>query len=126
MPRPVEFYQSIADNICEKLASGKSLSWICEDASMPSRKTVYQWLQNIEEFRNDYAQAREDQADTFVDEIIDIADDTALDANQARLRIDARKWVAGKMKPKKYGEKIDHAVSGAVTVNITSEDATVL
>lgn len=26
---------------------------------------------------------------------------------RSRLRIDARKWMAGKLKPKKYGEKLD-------------------
>jgi hypothetical protein len=69
------------------------------------------WLALDAEFAAQYARAREEQADYYADEIIEIAD-TAEDANLARLRIDARKWKASKLRPKKYGEKID----------LTSED----
>ena len=44
--------------------------------------------------------------------------------NAARLRVDARKWVAAKLKPKVYGDRVEAAISGAVTVQhtITDED----
>lgn len=80
---------------------------------MPNRVTVLRWLRVHDEFRDQYAQAREVQADTIVDEILEIADDArngwmerqgddgaGLLVNseyiqRARLRIDARKWMAG-------------------------------
>jgi hypothetical protein len=68
--------------------------------------TVLKWLREDVTFQRQYAQAREAQADALVDEMLDIADDRALDPKDRRVRIDTRKWLAGKLKPKKYGEKL--------------------
>lgn len=95
---------------------------------MPDQATVYRWLDRYETFREQYAGAREVQADTLADEILDIADDVTLDIQQntqvheraqheavhrSKVRIDARKWLAGKLAPKKYGDKIQQCVTGA-------------
>ncbi|MER9912227.1 terminase small subunit protein [Mesorhizobium sp. M0050] len=127
MARPSEFTQDIADTICELLADGKSLRSICEADDMPSRATVFNWLLKPEraEFFDQYTRARELQADTHVDEMPDIADDSRNDymtkvngdgstsealnsenIQRARLRIDTRKWIAARMRPKKYGDKV--------------------
>lgn len=58
------------------------------------------------------AQAREAQADFLADEMIEIADGTG-SVQRDRLRIEARMWYAGKLRPKKYGTKPD-----ATTVNV--------
>jgi len=136
--RPSDFTPEVANEICERLAKGQSLRFICEDQEggwLPSETTVRRWLAkgdaepdgDFGEFRRQYAQAREAQADHYAEEIIDIADgkdkpdraqiDAALDGtivirdhNRDRLRIDARKWYASKLAPKKYGEKL--AVGG--------------
>ena len=93
---------------------------------MPDRSTVYDWLLRHPEFADQYARAREEQADTLADEIIAIADEqpeviAVTDKKTGALiehkldgaflqwqknRIDARKWTAMKLKPKKYGDKI--------------------
>lgn len=73
---------------------------------MPSRKTVYEWLHKYESFRDAYARAREAQAEYYAAEIVDIAD-KCTDPNKARLQIDARKWYASKVAPKKFGDKLD-------------------
>lgn len=94
---------------------------------MPDLRTVYRWIAARDEFRHMYEVAREDQADTMADEIISIADEADVSITQDgdetrlsldsvaiarnRLRVDARKWVAAKLKPKKYGDRI--AVGGA-------------
>lgn len=103
--RPQEFSQKLADDICERLADGESLRSICEDKSMPTRATVFRWLAASPAFQSQYAHAREDQTETLVDEMLRIADDKSLDPKDRRVRIDTRKWLAGKMKPKKYGDK---------------------
>lgn len=100
-------------DICEQIANGMSLRKVCAQEGMPSQKTVFTWLQNDAGFAQQYARARERQADGFFDEIVDIAD-TEEDAQKARVRIDARKWVAGKMRPKVYGEKVDIEHTGSV------------
>ncbi len=99
--------------ILKRIAEGQSLKSICDTKGMPSRETVYTWLAKDAEFLDKYARAREDQADFYADEIIDIAD-TEPDSNKARVRIDARKWKASKLQPKKYGDKIDVNHSGTI------------
>jgi hypothetical protein len=115
----VKFSQQIFDEICVRIAEGESLRKICKDEKMPSLVAVWKWLNNSEELVKQYTRAREEQAETLVDEMIDIADykrdDTYLDENgneiinqeviaRSRLRVDARKWVASKLKPKKFGD----------------------
>lgn len=107
MARPSEYTQEIADQICERLAEGESLRSICWDDPFPNKSTVFRWLAANKEFRDQYARARETQADAIADEILDIADE-AEDAAKARLQVDARKWLAGKLRPKVYGDKVMH------------------
>jgi hypothetical protein len=115
--RPTSYTEEVADSLCEHIALGMSLRSFCALDGSPRVPTVYRWLQSNPEFRERYARAREDQAETHADEIVSIAD-LAEDVNKARLQIDARKWVAAKLKPKKYGEtqKIEHtgADGGAI------------
>ena len=103
--RPSSYTQEIADEICERLADGEGLRAICREANMPNKSTVFRWLPLHDVFRDQYARARETQADGFVDEIIEIADNEP-DPQKARVRVDVRKWVAGKMRPKVYGERL--------------------
>ncbi|MFE1815619.1 terminase small subunit-like protein [Metapseudomonas otitidis] len=120
MARPSKYTQKIADQICERLADGESLKRICSGDEMPNKATVFRWLDAHKSFRDMYVRAREAQADSLADEIIDIADDgvndTIIDDNgsvrinydvvaRSKLRVDARKWVAAKLKPRVYGDK---------------------
>lgn len=91
--------------ICELIAQGNSLASICSKNGIPGRTKVYEWLRDDATFANNYVRAREEQADFYADEIIEIAD-TEEDPNKARVRIDARKWKAARMKPKSYGDKV--------------------
>lgn len=134
MGRPSEFTQETADIICERIADGESLRSICADEDLPNKATVFRWLNAYKEFSDQYARAREEQAETLADEIVGIADEectfikggkgqddgeeveVAFDATAVarnRLRIDARKWVAAKLKPKKYGDKVTQEHTGA-------------
>lgn len=119
--RPTDYTNEVADYICEQLVEGRSLRDICREESMPNIATVFRWLHKFPEFGDQYARAREEQAETLADEIISIADDKTRDMKvledgrevpdaevvaRSRLRVEARKWVASKLKPKKYGDKI--------------------
>jgi hypothetical protein len=85
---------------------------------MPSMTSVFKWLRIHEEFAQQYAMAKDASADALADEIVDIADDRQDDPDAAsrRVRIDARKWVASKLKPKRYGDRIEQEVK--VTTSI--------
>lgn len=120
-----EFSQELFDKICERIADGESLRTICIDDDMPNKATVFRWLAANEALSDQYARARETQADAIFDEILDIADNAANDwmerngsedegwqvngehLQRSRLRIDARKWMAGKLRPKRYGDKLE-------------------
>lgn len=118
--RPSLYTPELAERICEMMAAGKSLPDICENDGMPHPASIYRWLRSEPEFCELYAQARERQADKYFDEITSIADDSRNDTqvdedgniivnhdyiNRARLRVDARKWVAARLAPKKYGDR---------------------
>ncbi len=125
--RPTKYSEPLAARICGLIAEGKSLVSICSMASMPSLTTTYVWLQKYETFRETYTRAREDQADTLADEMLGIADDSRNDyvtvdgvpmvdnehIQRSRLRIETRKWLASKLKAKKYGDKVQAEVTGA-------------
>lgn len=103
----MDFNPAAANEICERLAKGQSLRIICgadRDDFLPGQTTVYQWLATNEEFAKQYAHARELQGETYADRAVDEAL-TATDAAIGRLRMDALKWAASKLAPKKYGDK---------------------
>lgn len=92
-----------------------------------SLDSVHRWIKESDENYEKYARAREQQADLLVDQIIEIADDTTHDTivndkgeefenrewvNRSKLRIEARKWKAAKLKPKVYGDKLDLTSKG--------------
>ena len=122
MGRPSKYSDHLAQVICLRIAEGESLNKICKDDEMPERVTIYRWLLEKEDFCNNYARAREDQAETHADAIVEIADQlpyqiTDKDGNVRidsayvqwqRNRIDARKWVASKLKATKYGDVLKH------------------
>ena len=126
--------------VLEELASGHSLIAVCKREGLPSFTTFMRWLAEEGEagdsLRDQYARAREAQAEVIAEDILAIADEecttvradkhgtqdddghgntevvfdsTAVQRN--RLRVDARKWLLSKLAPKKYGDKL--AVGGA-------------
>ena len=125
--RPTIFKQEIADIICIMLSEGMSLRQILKadtEGKLPAQSTIYEWLIRFPVFAEQYARAREEQADTNADEILEIADEmppeytdkegrTYLDQTfiaWQKNRIEARKWTAAKLRPKKYGDRM--AVEG--------------
>jgi hypothetical protein len=107
MSRPSSATPEIMEAICEAIAEGKSLRTICLADDMPHRSTVLRWLDGDESFAAKYARAREAQGDVMDEMILDEAiGATAETAALARVRIDAFKWRASKLVPKRYGDKL--------------------
>ncbi|WP_312165905.1 hypothetical protein [Massilia timonae] len=100
----------LAAQFCAAVAEGdKSIRAICKLPGMPSKATVFRWLADNEEFRKLYELAKDEQADTFIDEIVEIADSargTKTAVAKAKLQIYARVEAAQKMKPRKYGRQL--------------------
>lgn len=113
---PIDYTPELAEQICSLLVEGLSLRKICSRDDMPDKSSVCRWLASNADFRDQYARAREFQAELQAEEIIDIADE-ATDRNNApaiAVRVDARKWTASKLLPKKYGSFKSIEVKGEV------------
>lgn len=124
--RPEKYTDELAAIILEQIATThKSLKNICK-ANRLSVSTVQKWLRENKEFSLNYARAKEDQADLFADEILSIADKLLIckkttvketdkgtfteilegdNTERAKIMIDARKWAASHLRPKKYGKQ---------------------
>jgi hypothetical protein len=124
MARPSDYTQEIADKICSELAEGNSLRTVCEMEDMPSRQTVFSWIRQHKEFLDQYARATEERADAHNELLLELGDE-AIKLSQTvdfkasnavvsavKLKADNLKWSMSKMKPKKYGDKIDHTTNG--------------
>jgi hypothetical protein len=139
---PTTYTEHIGTVICIRIAEGESLRQILRTEGMPAQSTVYEWLLRFPAFAEQYTRAREEQADTLADEIIHIADEqpevvAVVDKRTGALiehkldgaflqwqknRIEARKWTAMKLKPKKYGDRVAvEGVEGGAAIK--TEDA---
>jgi len=129
--RPTKYTDKVSKEICRRIANGESLNRICFSDHLPTKTTVFNWLddERYEKFLDKYTHARVLQSDTFMDQCVDIADDTANDTitsvgkdgeeyekvnhehiNRSRLKIDTRIKVAEKMAPRKYSpqQRMEH------------------
>lgn len=123
--RPTKYTKELGDLICERISTGESVRSIERDENMPSGVTIYSWLldEDKEEFLKHYSRARDTQAEVIFEEIIELADKSLEDiigddkSDSARvqarkLQIDARHWHLSKLRPKKYGDKLDLTSGG--------------
>ena len=107
--RPREYTKELGDRICEIIStSSAGLAKICNFHDfMPHEETVRRWRLQNEDFSGQYARAKILQADILAEECLEISDNsTAHTFGVDRLRIDTRKWLASKLLPKQYGDKL--------------------
>ena len=112
--RASTYTQEIADRVCEHIAAG-GFATDLQRFGLPSHTTIAKWQNENEAFASAYARAREQRGETFAQQIIEIAD-TEPDAAAARNRIDARKWIAGKLFPRVYGDTQRVDINQQITV----------
>lgn len=129
--RPSSYTQELSDRICQRLSEGVSLRTVCLADDMPDAATIFRWLRINKEFREQYEAAKQESTDAMAEDIQDIADNGTNDyiekerpdgtmvevfnsehVQRSRLRIDTRKWLMAKMKPKKYADKLDLTTGG--------------
>jgi len=121
--RPTDYNDQIAEEICASIAaSERGLIYLCEqNPHWPCRAQIFVWLRRYPEFADQYARAKEYQVEVSVDYMQELMNEphkyvdeetgyTRLDVAMVRAKMDAIKWQAGKLKPKKYGDaKIEDA-----------------
>ena len=123
--RPTLYTKELAEEICDTIAcNSDGIKKLCDARDhWPCEDTIYTWLMKYSEFSELYAKAKIIQTTVLVDEILEIADNTSQDhivndegkvisnsewINRSRLRIDTRKWLASKLVPKVYGDRIQN------------------
>tara|TARA_R110000737_G_scaffold271785_1_gene278849 strand:- start:6 stop:443 length:438 start_codon:yes stop_codon:yes gene_type:complete len=120
--------KKILDQVFEEMREGKSVRAILRDSEdLPANKTILEWVDKDEDYSKQYARAIKDRADFIFEEIMEIADESSQDTlindngeekinsefvQRSRLRIDARKWMLGKMDSKKYGDRVTNELIG--------------
>jgi hypothetical protein len=120
--------QELTLALCDRLAAGKPLYRICQDPKMPSLTEVYVRMAHDEAFGELIHRARAAQQHAMVDQTIELADSaTPADWQVKRLQIWSRQWVASKLQPRFYGDRMQTEVSGGLTVEaVRSEDSAAL
>lgn len=131
------YTEELGADICGRIAEGQSLNSICKQSGYPHMTTVLRWLQVHPDFLVLYQLSREAQAETMAEEIISIADDserdtiTDNDGNEkmnaefvarSRLRVESRKWLASKLLPKKYGDRVTQDITHTGRIDTLSDD----
>jgi hypothetical protein len=116
--RPSTYDPLIAHAVLWEIAHGKPISSFRHDPRYPTVQTIYEWGQQFAEFGEGLQRARETASHVFASEGVEIADDTSRDTidgmpNNAaigrdRLRIESRRWLAGKYNPAAYADKQLH------------------
>ncbi len=127
--------EAALSELCTFIVGGGHLAAFCKEKGF-AYTSALTWIQADSRRTEMYARAREDRSDILADEIVAISDETevkvryegeeaklAMDAaavQRNRLRVDARKWVASKLKPRVYGEKVQ--VDANVSVTESSDE----
>ena len=117
----MEYDENKFKNILDDIESGDSLRAACRNINL-NRRDFYKWIDESDELKNQYARATTERHDKIFEEILEISDDGSFDTitdkegneklntehvQRSRLRVDSRKWMLGKMNPKKYGDRIN-------------------
>jgi hypothetical protein len=133
---------ALAEEILETVAvAPRSMEWLCEaNPHWPCAKTIRTWKAERPEFRNAFNQARRELADVLAFQSVEIADDGSGDARvverkdgstfvvqdqefaaRSKLRTEVRRWLAGKLAPDVYGDRLD--VNARLGPLLTQEEA---
>lgn len=125
----VPLSMTVVEKICDAIAAGASLVEACRQPGTPDPRSFGRWRRENPEVQQRYAHACQDRADVLAMEVVRLADTADNENHNAiRLKIDARKWAAGKMHSKAWGDRkpVDISVGDpdgpgmpdAITINI--------
>ena len=122
--RPSLYTPELAQLLCDRIGSGELAVEIVKEPGMPSFGTIHRWQGERPEFRELYARAREMQAHACAERaVISGRRATAEDANAARVRFDADRWLAARLDPKNYGDRVDHNIAGDLNIHRVLSEA---
>ena len=129
---PIPYNHHVANEIVELTAMGRGFVAISKMPGMPTINILYHWLETEASFREAYQRAKLLQADSLADEIewlADVEPRVFVDGHGVervdpgwvtwmRNRVEAKRWIASKLKPKVYGDKLELEGNGVVGIAI--------
>ena len=122
--RPSKYDPSVAEAVLDAVGSGQSLMKACAGPDMPALRTWFYWVSEDSALAASYVHARRANAEYMASLVLDTAlSCTNEDANSAKVQIAAYQWLAGKMAPKVYGDKLEVDVSHKITLESLITDA---
>jgi len=120
--RPSTYTEEVACEICEAVAGGAFLVDVCAEPGMPNVRTIHRWLTQHPEFARAYETARVIMAHVLAERAVKSGlAATADNYGPARVHFDAQRWLAGRLLPKVYGDKVDASLTTEVIVTTPEE-----
>lgn len=105
MSRPLRLTAKLGDTLCRRIAEGETVTALCADPAMPTRRRLQSWLAADAAFAAAFRAARREQLETWAEQILALAD--GLEAEESRealartkLRIEVRQWLIARLAPK--------------------------
>jgi len=107
----IRLTDELFEAICVAIGKGDSVHRLCERPDMPGREAFFDRCERDATSAKRYSRALALRGERFADQIAEIADEsyyaqTPEQAASYRLRVETRKWLAARLLPKKYGERV--------------------
>jgi hypothetical protein len=122
--------EDMVEEILVAIALGATVQQACDKVFMGDKiDSFYKLMLRDKSVKDAYDEARMIQAEKMaIDDIIEISDNTENDetfdgrpnsaaVNRDRLKVDSRKWIAGKLHYKRFGDKIQQEVEQNITID---------
>jgi Bacteriophage Sf6, terminase small subunit-like len=111
--RPIVHTDEVYETVLIRMENGEFLREIERDKDMPSAAWLRRKVIADPEFGARYAHARRMQSHAHAERAVMAAREARSDdAALARLKFDAERWIAGKLAPREYGDKVTQELTG--------------
>lgn len=125
--RPRYNNEALWDRLLDAVAHGKAFTSALRDcAGAPSYPAAKRLLAADPALNARYRAAIEDRADSLIDQLLELADSPIPDELEAaergafiahlKLRLDTRRYLASKLFPKQYGERLEVGVTHPISI----------
>ena len=132
--RPRDYSEALWDTLFNSVAHGKAFTSALRDcAGSPSYPAAKRMLAADPALNARYRSALEDRADSLVDEMLGLADTPIPDElagpergafiAHLKLRLDTRRYLASKLFPRQYGERLEVAVTNQISIRAALDAA---
>lgn len=105
----------LVEKVISEVFEGASLAFALNKHGV-SRQAFYNYARDNLKSEADYARARDSRTELLVEQLVEIADNPEIDPNRARNMISVRQWIASKLIPHTYGDKLDLNVTSTASI----------